>query len=86
MGLRESGVLIRTMDDGEVTKQATVSCSHCGCIMQADDSHTRWCFKCCKLTCSKKRCSEKCVPYEQQIENIERGFDAIRSTMKVGGW
>jgi hypothetical protein len=73
--LRPAGTLHSFDCDGPEVHQDTVQCCHCG-------RHWPWvpgtgekrgfCLKCNGITCGNSRC-DKCVPAEQQIENMEAG-------------
>ena len=55
--------------DGE-----TVSCCHCQIVMMirpGSGIKRGFCFRCNAVTCGKKGCMVKCVPFERAIEEME---------------
>lgn len=74
-GLR-SGILISTsIDSGLAVARDTVRCCHCGAqwVWQKGSGRKRgFCLRCKGITCGCLEC-DKCVPLEQQLENVEAG-------------
>ena len=63
--------------DGKETAQ-TLKCCHCGfqwVVVRGSGRVRGWCSMCNSVTCGPK-CSGKCVPEEQMLENIEQGRPA----------
>lgn len=53
----------------------TLSCVHCQYIWKVESGSGRkrgFCFQCAGPTCGKPQCEERCIPFEQALEQIER--------------
>ena len=74
--VRTSGVIITTpLDGGPVTMVDSVQCVHCQrhwAYVPKSGTKWGWCLACCGIHCATEKCA-KCVPSEQQLENIEAG-------------
>ncbi len=71
---KEDGVIL--IDGQQVG--STQQCCHCGkhfMMIKGSGRLRGHCMKCNKITCGEIKCCA-CVPYEKQIENIERGLPA----------
>lgn len=84
-----SGELITMPEEGKVTHQPTLMCCHCGntWIAKKGSGKKRGLCLCCHgFTCGDPGC-DNCVPFEQQLENVEAGRDIhYRPIRAVGGW
>jgi len=74
---RPSGEFVeRSLDTGRILDAGqTLTCTHCGRIWQVKPGSGRergWCLRCGGPTCGAKECTERCVPYERQMELMER--------------
>ena len=70
------GCAIITDPYAPVKEIDTFTCCHCNSVVhvpvKADmDKLGSWCTMCMKMHCSKPACSN-CVPFEKQLESIER--------------
>jgi hypothetical protein len=75
--LRPHGTLITFDCDGPEQEHDTVQCCHCGrhWIFVAGSGKKRgFCVQCNGITCGNPVC-DRCVPIEQQIENMEKHRD-----------
>ena len=89
---REAGLLISTdIDSGVETESQTVQCVHCGrhwlytrAVLEAIKGGLGFCARCDGITCGEK--CQKCVPAEQQLENMEAGRDILHRPIKVCGF
>ncbi len=71
---KEDGVLLLNGQQVGSTKQ----CCHCGkhfMMIKGSGKLRGFCLKCRKITCGCVECCT-CVPYEKQIENLEKGLPA----------
>jgi hypothetical protein len=82
----DSTLLCVPIDGGKQLEQDLVHCVHCGrmwAVGHVFATNVGWrfkdlskcfgfCSKCNGITCPGEKC-QKCVPLEQQIENIEAG-------------
>jgi hypothetical protein len=73
-----SGLLISVPKDGGPTiTQETVTCKHCSYtwVFKPGSGRRRgFCMRCNGITCGRPECNAHgCVPFEQQLENIEAG-------------
>jgi len=66
----------RSLDTGHVIAEGqTLTCAHCGrvwLVKPGSGIKRGWCFRCGGPTCGSKECSERCVPFERQLEIAER--------------
>lgn len=73
---RPSGEFVERSLDGKIIAEGqTLTCTHCGRIFQVKPGSgikRGWCFRCGGPTCGSKACTERCIPYERQMEIIER--------------
>jgi hypothetical protein len=71
-----SGEFIEKTLDGKIIAEGqTITCAHCGIVWQVKPGSGRergWCLRCGGPTCGSKACTERCVPYERQMEIMER--------------
>lgn len=70
---RPSGYMVTTHPDGVVVEADTLQCAHCGCHWKIEPGSGKvrgYCLCCNGPICGPK-CA-KCVPKEQQLENIEQ--------------
>jgi len=52
----------------------TLQCCHCGChfvSVKGSGTVRGFCLRCSAVTCGKPEC-DRCVPFEKQLEIIER--------------
>lgn len=84
--LRPNGYGIMTGPNG-IIEADTLQCVHCACHWQVKPGSGKirgFCMRCNGPICGPK-CSKKCVPAEQQLENIETGkpldFVPVRSAV-----
>ena len=73
--LKPKGFVIVTGDSG-IIEQDTLQCCHCGmhwAIQPGSGKIRGTCMKCNGPVCGPK-CSGKCVPMEQRLENMEQGM------------
>lgn len=86
--VRTSGVIITTpLDGGPATMVDTVQCVHCQrhrAYVPRSGTKWGWCLACSGIHCATEECA-KCVPAEQQLENIEAGreedFRPVRASV-----
>jgi hypothetical protein len=73
---QRSGILISTpLDSDRIQIQETVRCCHCGkqwVWIKGSGRKRGFCLRCKGITCGGEKC-DKCVPFEQQLENCESG-------------
>jgi len=77
--LRPHGTLITFNCDGPELEQDTVQCCHCGrhwVWVPGSGRKRGFCTQCNGITCGSAQC-DKCVPIEQQLENIEKDRDVL---------
>lgn len=73
-GKHLSGYVIITEPDKPTIEAETISCVHCQFtwIVQPGSGRRRgFCFRCNGPTCGKKKCTDKCAPWEMQMEIVE---------------
>lgn len=67
---------ITDLDTGRVKAEGqTMSCVHCQRTWEVHPGSGRergWCLRCGGPTCGSKACTERCVPWERQLEIMER--------------
>jgi hypothetical protein len=90
--MRPSSVIVITPHDGSRETQVDlVACVHCGRhwpLGKALTDHAAgrvqfgYCGRCHGITCPGERCA-KCVPAEQQLENLEAGVDVLHQPLRV---
>ena len=73
-GKHTSGYVIITEPDAPTIEGETLSCCHCQftwIVKPGSGLKRGWCYKCNKPVCGKKKCLEKCAPWEMQMEIAE---------------
>ena len=71
--MHSSGYILIT-EPGKTIEHDTLQCCHCGqhfIVRHGSGTVRGFCTKCNKVTCGSPACLN-CVPYEKQIEIIER--------------
>lgn len=91
--LKPSSVIVITPHDGSRETQVDlVACVHCGRhwpLGKALTDHAAgrvqfgFCTRCGGITCAGERCA-KCVPAEQQLENMEAGLPLCHRPIVAG--
>lgn len=79
---RPSGEYTIINEYGERAQGETLSCVHCGrmWIVQPGSGRQRgYCLKCGGPTCGAKDCTDRCLPFERQLEIIEQRHRLYRS-------
>lgn len=90
--VRTSGYVITEYPDGRPAKiDETIQCRHC----QRHRIYKRrtlardwaWCVKCSGPVCNRPECADRCVPAEQEMENLEQGRpEGWRRIITSGGY
>lgn len=85
---RPGGTLITTGPDipGGEMHQDTKMCAHCQAnwIVKPGSGKLRGvCMACGGDLCGKPECMDACVPWEEQMDNIERGLPQLHRAVKV---
>lgn len=73
--VRPAGTIIVSSPDGLDFQADTLRCVHCQAhwrVMRGSGRKRGYCGRCSGPTCSPE-CTNKCVPFEQRLENIEAG-------------
>ncbi len=80
----------RSIDTGRILAEGqTLTCMHCGRVWQVKPGSgikRGWCFRCGGPTCGSRACSERCVPFERQLEIAEqraRLWEVARMNLRV---
>jgi hypothetical protein len=90
--VRTSGHVITEYHDGRPARiDETVQCVHC----QRHRVYTpatlkkdwAWCMLCAGTVCNRPECADRCVPAEQELENLEQGRpEGYRRIIVSGGF
>lgn len=65
---------LSNQESDRIQEHDTLMCCHCQMILvirPGSGTERGWCYKCSGPLCGKKKCQEKCVPFEKVIEQIE---------------
>ena len=82
-----AGITIESGPYGETIERYLYACCHCGATWECTTRELGgklaggYCGKCVGFFCKNPNC-EKCIPFEQQLENVEAGLprDTQRKT------
>ena len=73
--------------DGSIEREGqTLTCVHCGGMWEVKPGSGRrrgWCLRCNGPTCGSQECSAHCVPWERQMEIIERRAQLLGKVYEV---
>lgn len=77
--MKEDGYFIETSPSGKVLSEgATKRCVHCGghfIIHPGSGRQRGYCSRCNGILCGASGCMSRCQPFEQWLEQVERGVE-----------
>ena len=79
---RARGYITISEPDGSLVEQETLQCVHCQMhwVIRPGSGILRgFCLRCAGPTCGKQNCTERCVPAERMIEEIETNLHGARN-------
>ena len=69
---------------GELVDADALQCCHCGAqweVVAGSDRERGFCRKCMGYVCGHPVCMTTCVPYEQRLDNVERGLHPLTPSL-----
>lgn len=79
------GAFIDT-DTGKASEHQTLMCAHCQMhwmVRPGSGISRGFCIRCAAPTCGKKKCFERCDPWEARIERMEARGSLERSLRRI---
>ena len=82
-----SGEFTVASPNGRVLREGqTLTCVHCGGMWEVKPGsgcRRGWCLRCNGPTCGSQECSRACLPWERQMESMERRVQLWASAYEV---